>query len=84
MKQKVRDPNDNTLTRLIILLLILLLAVAVIAVVTGVTFAVDSNRQLAGGDRTDYSLGAGLCFLAAVGALATGLLAAVKLAGAWR
>lgn len=79
MKKKDKDPNDNTVTRLIAIFVVLLMIVAALAVIAGVSFWTTTGRALSGTEHSDYSIGAGLCFLAAVAAVGMGLLGVGRL-----
>ena len=74
-----RDPSDNTATRFIGFSVVLLVAVAAIAVFQSIAFAGNSHRLMSTGEYTDYSIGAGLCLIAAAVALGSALFAIVKL-----
>ena len=75
----LRDPNDNTATRFIAFIVVLLILVAAIAVIQSISFASNTHRHMSTGEFTNYSVGAGLCLLAAALALGLALLAIVKL-----
>ena len=76
---KERDPSAKTGTRFIALMVVLLILVALIAVVQSISFASRSHALMAGGGLTDYSIGAGLCLIAAAMSLGIGLIAIVNL-----
>ena len=60
-------------------MVILIIVVAAIAVISSIVFASKSHRRIATGEFTDYSIGAGLCLIAAAIALGSGLFAIIKL-----